>query len=180
MTTPAETPPRGAIASILAVSVAACAFLFWLLYFREAGEAAGDRLRFLPAVNAGLNAASAVCLVLGFAAIRRGAVARHRTLMSGAFALSTLFLLGYITHHALHGDTRFVGEGWVRGSYLVVLASHVVLSVVALPLVLLTFFLSLTGRFTAHRRLARFTLPVWLYVSVTGVLVFVMLNTLSA
>jgi putative membrane protein len=99
--------------------------------------------------------------------------------MLAALGFSVLFLVGYITHHALHGDTKFVGEGPIRGTYLVILASHVLLSVVALPMVLTTFFFSLSGQLERHRRLARFTLPIWLYVSVTGVVVFVMLKTLS-
>lgn len=161
-------------------SALALTFLFWLLYGREGGGAAASgSLGFLPAVNAGLNAASATCLVLGFLAIRRRRPDVHRRWMLGAFAFSTLFLVGYITHHALHGDTRFEGEGPVRTIYLAVLASHVLLSVIALPMVLTTFYLSLSGQLDRHRRLARFTLPIWLYVSATGVLVFVMLKTLS-
>jgi putative membrane protein len=81
----------------------------------------------------------------------------------------------YITNHALHGDMHFQGQGFVRGVYFPLLISHIALSVVALPMILITFFLSLTGRFPAHRRLARFTFPVWLYVSVTGVIVYAML-----
>lgn len=179
MSSGVETAPRSAVASIVAVSGLACAFLFWLLYFRGEPGVASSRFGFLPGLNAALNGASAVCLFVGWRAIRRGERALHKRWMLGAFAFSTLFLVGYIAHHALHGDTRFVGEGWVKGSYLAVLASHVVLSIAALPMVLLTFFLSLSGRFPAHRKLARFTFPIWLYVSVTGVLVFVMLNTLS-
>lgn len=159
------------------VSALACTFLFWLLYFRDTHGTGGPA--FLPGVNALLNAASATCLVLGYRAIRRRDPDTHRRWMITAFAFSTLFLIGYITHHALHGDTKFVGEGVVRAVYLTVLASHVLLSIVALPMVLTTFFFSLTTQFDRHKKLARFTFPIWLYVSVTGVLVFVMLNTLS-
>ena len=97
--------------------------------------------------------------------------------MMVAFCFSTLFLVSYIVNHALHGDTRFPGHGAVRAIYLSILASHIILSIVALPLVLVTFFLSLTRRFPIHRRVARFTLfPIWFYVSVTGVVVFAMLK----
>lgn len=179
--TAADRPaPRAALAAIGALSLLACAFLLWLLYGREASGGSSEALSFLPALNAGFNAASSACLVAGFVAIRRRRIDAHRTAMLSAFAFSTLFLVGYVIHHALHGDTRYPGEGWLRGVYLSVLASHVVLSVVALPMVLTTFFLSLTGRFERHRRLARFTLPIWLYVSVTGVVVFLMLRAAGA
>ena len=95
--------------------------------------------------------------------------------MMTAFVFSSLFLVSYILHHSLHGDVRFAGGGGVKTFYLVLLTSHVLLSVVALPMVLVTFFFSLSGRFASHRRLARYTFPIWLYVSVTGVLVYVML-----
>ena len=103
--------------------------------------------------------------------------AAHRTSMLVAFGFSTLFLVSYIANHAIHGDTVFPGQGPVRTFYLAVLASHVILSIVALPMVLTTFFFSLTGRFAQHRRIARVTFPIWLYVSVTGVVVFVFLRT---
>lgn len=170
---------RASILGIVLFSLLACAFLFWLLYFREASSPHSRSLLWLPAFNAALNASSSCCLVLGFLAIRRGARHIHRRWMILAFSFSTLFLVGYITHHTLHGDTRFVGDGAVRTIYLSVLASHVLLSIAALPMVLVTFYLSLSGQFARHRRLARYTFPIWLYVSVTGVLVFVMLNTLS-
>jgi putative membrane protein len=103
----------------------------------------------------------------------------HRTSMLLAFAFSSAFLVSYIANHALHGDTIFPGRGQVRTLYLSVLASHVTLSIVALPMVLTTFFFSLTGRFSMHRKIARFTFPIWLYVSVTGVVVFVFLKAYS-
>lgn len=166
---------RTPLVAIAAVSAAACAFLFWLLYARDVASAP-DQFAFLPAMNATLNAASATCLVLGFGAIRRGDIPRHRAFMMSAFAFSSLFLVGYIMHHALHGDTRFGGEGTVKIVYLGILASHVVLSIAALPMVLTTFFFSLSNQLQRHRRLARYTLPVWLYVSLTGVVVFLLLE----
>jgi len=95
--------------------------------------------------------------------------------MFTAFVFSSLFLVTYITNHALHGDMRFQGQGEIRYVYFPLLISHIGLSVVALPMILITFFLSLSGRFAAHRRLARFTFPIWLYVSVSGVIVYAML-----
>jgi putative membrane protein len=129
----------------------------------------------LPSVNAALNATSAVLLVLGFVAIRRGARDVHRALMLGACASSVLFLAGYFTRIALTGTHRFPGEGGLRALYLAVLGSHTLLAAVAAPLVLRTLFLAARRRFPDHRRLAPATLAVWLYVSVTGVVVYVML-----
>lgn len=133
----------------------------------------------LAAVNAALNATSAVLLVLGFRAIRAGDRDRHRALMLGAVGTSVLFLASYLTRVALTGTHRFPGEGALRAAYLVVLGSHTVLAALAAPLVLRTLFLALRARFPSHRRIARVTLPVWLYVSVTGVLVYVMLYHLA-
>lgn len=133
----------------------------------------------LPAVNAALNATSAVLLVLGFRAIRAGHMRRHRALMLAALGSSLLFLVGYGTRIALTGTHRFPGEGALRAAYLAVLGSHTLLAALAGPLVVGTLFLALRARFPAHRRLARATLPVWLYVSVTGVVVYVMLYHLA-
>jgi len=133
----------------------------------------------LPTVNAALNAASATLLVLGFRAIRRGERERHRALMLCALFCSVLFLASYLTRIALTGTHRFPGEGALKAVYLAVLASHTVLAVLVAPLVLRTLFLALRDRFGDHRRIARTTLPVWLYVSVTGVIVYVMLYHLA-
>jgi putative membrane protein len=170
----ARTPPR-VVAGIVAVSALASLFLGWLVYAHPPADAAGQHLLFLPALDAVLNALSALALVVGFAYIREGQVAKHRRAMFAAFIFSSVFLAAYVTNHALHGDLRFAGQGAVRPVYFALLISHIALSVAALPMILLTFFLSLSGRFPAHRRLARWTFPVWLYVSVTGVVVYGML-----
>jgi putative membrane protein len=170
----ARTPP-GVVAGILAISLAASLLLFWLVYFHAPADVTGTHLLFLPALNALLNGLSAVALVTGFRCIRRGNIPAHRASMFTAFVFSTLFLVSYITNHALHGDMRFHGAGSIRPFYFTLLISHIGLSMVALPLILVTFFLSLTGRFPIHRRVARFTFPIWLYVSVTGVIVYAML-----
>lgn len=133
----------------------------------------------LPTVNATLNGVSAALVVLGFRAIRQGRRERHRALMLAAVGSSTLFLAGYVTRIALTGTHRFPGEGALRVAYLAVLGSHTVLAALAAPLVLGTLYLALSARFPAHRRIARATLPVWLYVSVTGVVVYVMLYHLA-
>jgi putative membrane protein len=165
-----------AIAAILAISAAASLFLFWLIYVHPAADAASTRLTFLPALNALFNGLSATALLIGFTFIRARKIAAHRKSMLTAFGFSTLFLVSYILHHALHGDVRYPAHGALRSVYLPLLASHIILAVIALPMVLVTFFFSLTGRFPQHRKIARWTFPIWLYVSVTGVVTYVMLR----
>ena len=133
----------------------------------------------LPTLNAVLNASSAVLLFSGWRAIRAGHRETHRRLMLAAFGVSVAFLVSYGARVALTGTHRFPGDGALRVAYLAVLGSHTVLAALTLPLVLRTLQLSLTSRFAEHRRIARFTFPVWLYVSATGVAVYVMLYHLA-
>ena len=171
LTTNENRTPLRIVAAIIAISFVASLFLCWLVYYHAPADVTGTHLLFLPA----LNALSAVALITGFCFIRARRVSEHRAAMFTAFIFSSLFLVTYITNHALHGDMRFQGPGAIRYVYFPLLISHVGLSVVALPMILITFFLSLSGRFPAHRRLARFTFPIWLYVSVSGVIVYAML-----
>ena len=165
-----------AIAIILAISAAASLFLFWLIYLHPASDTGQARFAFLPSLNAVMNGMSATALLIGFTFIRARRIAAHRASMITAFVFSTLFLIGYIAHHALHGDVRYPVHAAYRSVYLPLLASHIVLATLTLPLVLVTFFFSLSGRFPQHRRIARWTFPLWLYVSVTGVITYVMLR----
>ena len=135
-------------------------------------------IRDLPALNAALNATSALFLVLAYRAIRRKEVSRHRRLMLTAATISALFLVSYLTYHARVGSVRFTYPGPVRAVYLTILASHTLLAAATLPLVLRTLFLGLKGRVDRHRAIARWTFPIWLYVSVTGVDVYLMLYRL--
>ena len=171
-----RTPPA-IIAIILGVSVVASLFLVWLVYYHPPVDAAGTHLAFLPALDAVLNALCAIFLLNGFRHIRARQITAHRNSMFAAFIVSSAFLVAYIVNHVLHGDMLFPTEHPVaRFVYLwLLLMPHILLAVVALPLILITFFLSLTGRFPAHRRLARWTFPIWLYVSVSGVVVYAML-----
>ena len=129
----------------------------------------------LPTVNALLNASAAVAMVAGFVAIRRGRVAVHRTCMLTAVGLSILFLGSYLLYHAQVGSRPYVGTGWSRTLYFAILLSHTILAVAIVPLVGTTLYRALRARFTRHARLARWTFPLWLYVSVTGVVVYWML-----
>jgi uncharacterized membrane protein YozB (DUF420 family) len=132
----------------------------------------------LPAVNATLNAIATVFLAVGWTFIRRGDMRRHRACMLAAFATSTLFLISYLVYHANVGSVPFQGQGSIRTVYFVILITHIVLAAVILPLVLVTLSRALSRRFDRHRAIARWTLPIWLYVSVTGVLIYLMLYRL--
>jgi uncharacterized membrane protein YozB (DUF420 family) len=129
----------------------------------------------LPTVNASLNAVGTVFLVSGYVMIRRRRIDAHRACMIGALIASALFLTSYLVYHYHAGSTPFPGTGWVRPLYFFILITHIVLAAVVPPLALVTVWRALKGRFEAHARLARWTLPIWLYVSVTGVIVYWML-----
>jgi putative membrane protein len=173
-----QTAPQSnkAIAGLVALSLAATLFLFWLIYVHTPQQGFATRLLFLPALDALFNGLAAISLVIGFFFIMRRNIKAHRRSMITAFIFSSIFLVCYIINHALHGDTLYQGLGPLRTVYFSILISHIVLCIVALPMVLITFFFSLSGRFPQHKKIARFTLPIWLYVSVTGVIVFAMLH----
>jgi uncharacterized membrane protein YozB (DUF420 family) len=132
-------------------------------------------ISYLPHVNACLNGTSAVLLFSGYLFIRSGNVAAHRTCQVSALLVSILFLASYLTYHFNHGTTRFQGTGLARPIYFTVLTSHTILAIVIVPLVALTFYRAFRRDFIRHRRIARITLPLWLYVSITGVIVYLML-----
>jgi putative membrane protein len=156
-------------------SGAAIAFLGWLLLVNRGTDGSTD-LHFVPLMNAVLNASSAILLVSGVQAIKRGNRQLHMRLVLGALFCSALFLAGYVAYHAVHGDTPYPGTGLIRTVYLVILLTHVVLSIFVLPLALTCLYLAYQERFDTHRRIARVTFPIWLYVSVTGVVIYFMLH----
>jgi putative membrane protein len=171
-----DTSPRKATFIILAVSLAALLLLVGVIYGHGRAAEVPTWVSWLPAVNATLNGTSAMFLVLAYRAIRRRDVATHSRRVLVSLAASALFLVSYIVYHSVHGDTPYTGQGAIRPVYFFVLISHVVLSAVALPLVFLALYFSLSGRFPRHKAIARYTFPLWLYVSVTGVLVFALLR----
>jgi putative membrane protein len=132
----------------------------------------------LPALNAALNATSAVLLTSGYRFIRRRQITAHKRCMLAACATSALFLLSYLTYHYYIGSMPFRGQGWVRPLYFTILFSHTILAAAIVPLALTTLFRAWKADFRRHARLARWTLPIWLYVSVTGVIIYVMLYQL--
>ena len=171
-----DVAERRPLVWILPLSAAIAGFLIWLIYLKGARAAAPPWVTMLPAANAFFNACSAVALTGGYVSIKRGKRDVHMRFMLSAVAFSALFLASYIVYHTFHGDTRFPGQGIVRPIYFFILISHIVLSVAALPMILTTLYYAATGRFRSHRRIARVTLPVWLYVSVTGVVVLALLR----
>ncbi len=159
------------------VTLAAMSFLVWLVYFHE-GDGGASRATSLPAINAILNGTSAVLISLGLWAIRQRKRTLHMQLMFAAFASSALFLVNYIYYHFSHGDTHFLGQGVVRPIYFAVLVSHVLLSVVTFPMILTSFYLGLSNRLVTHRCVSKWTWAGWMYVSVTGVVVYFMLHVI--
>ena len=132
----------------------------------------------LPALNATLNATCAILLTIGWILIKRGRIRQHRAVMIAAVSVSALFLVSYLVYHAQVGSVRFTKTGPIRTVYFTVLLTHTVLAAVIVPMVLVTLSRGLRGKYDPHRRLARWTMPIWLYVSITGVIVYVMLYRL--
>ncbi|MDB4945121.1 MAG: hypothetical protein JWP97_4655 [Labilithrix sp.] len=159
------------------VSAIALAVLAYLLLLRGGSAGGGHALDFMPAVNATFNGLSAILLAAGIVAIKNKRVKQHQYLVIGAFASSALFLAGYLAYHYVHGDTHYPGTGGARTFYLLLLASHVILSIPVVPMCLAAFYYALTRRFETHKKVTRLLYPVWLYVSVTGVLVYFLLRS---
>lgn len=138
-------------------------------------EGAAQHLHWLPALNAGLNSLTAVALLVGFYFIRQKNVLAHRASMLTAFGLGALFLVSYVAYHSQVPSTHFGGAGAAKAVYFFLLLTHISLAVVTVALVLFTLYFALTGQYTKHRAIARWTFPVWLYVSITGVIVYFMI-----
>ena len=132
----------------------------------------------LPTINAILNSTSAILLVTGHHYIKQGKTATHKKCMIGALSVSFLFLISYLTYHYFHGTTHFPGEGWIRPVYFTILTSHTILAAAIVPLAIITLRRGLKGTYDKHKRIARWTYPIWLYVSVTGVVIYLMLYQL--
>jgi len=168
---------KKALIASAGLAALALVFLVWLLFIAVPAGRGPAWVASLPATDAFCNAASALCAIAGFVAIRRGRRRGHRALMLAALVWSAIFLAGYVVFHHFRGETHFAGAGWIRAFYLCLLISHVLLSFVVLPLLLATVALAGLDVFEKHRRLARWTLPLWLYVSVTGVVVYFFLKS---
>ena len=174
-----EGDNRLAVKVILGVSAAVVAFLVWFIYGRDTSvyeDAAPPWTVGLPAVNASLNALSATLVVAGLLFIKRGLKKQHVVMMIAATLSSVAFLVTYLVYHYFAHSTSFTGEGWIRAVYFFILISHIALSIVVVPLLGTTLFFAGNRKFLSHKKVARWTYPVWLYVSVTGILVYAMLN----
>ncbi|MEE3326129.1 MAG: DUF420 domain-containing protein [Myxococcota bacterium] len=170
------SPARFAVLNVL-LCTTAITFLVWLIYFHEGAGEAGPSI--LPMFSALFNSASAVLLAAGLWAIKTKRRSLHQQLMLSAFLVSALFLVNYVYYHYTAGDTHFMGTGLIRPVYFFILITHILLSVVILPLILTVIYLALSGRIASHRKWARFTWAGWMYVSVTGVLVYFMLHVVN-
>ncbi len=168
---------RVALAVVATVSLGVVGIVA-MLFLGRAPQRSTSEVSWLPALNALLNASSAVLLALGYLCIRSKRVAAHRACMAAAFGVSVLFLLSYVAYHYGFGSRSFTGQGWIRLVYFPLLVSHIVLAAIIVPLALITIYRAWQGDIGRHRRVARWTLPLWLYVSVTGVIVYWMLYRL--
>ena len=137
-------------------------------------------LKFLPSLNAGLNLTSALLLILGFVFIRQGAWTGHALCMCAALGTSTVFLISYLTYHYFHGSTPFPGQGWIRPVYFTILVSHTLLAALVPPLAGISLYHALRSRFNRHLKWARIAFPIWLYVSVTGIVIYWLLYRVYA
>ena len=129
----------------------------------------------LPALNAVLNSCSTLCLILGFIAIKKRKVGIHKKFMGSAFIFSAIFLCSYLYYHYQVGHTVFPHTGFVKTIYLVILIPHIILAALMVPMILATFYFALKGNFESHKKIAKWTLPIWLYVSLTGIIIYFML-----
>ncbi len=158
------------IASILIPVVVA------ILYLLPKSFDVGNEIYLLPKLNAFINGTASLVLIAAFIAIKNRNINVHRNLMLTALILSVLFLLSYITYHALTESTTFGGEGLIRNIYFFILLSHILLAIIIVPLVMITFSRALAEKFDKHKKIARITLPLWLYVTITGVIVYFMIS----
>jgi putative membrane protein len=159
------------------VSLVIAAALFYIIYSEngvQVGE--GHWSKSLSGINALLNTLTACLLVFGFIQIKKGNKENHIKFMLSATMMSALFLISYVTYHFYQGDTKFIAVGWIRPTYFFILITHILLSIVNLPMILLTLWFAFTSKHEKHKKFARITFPIWLYVSVTGVLVYLFLK----
>ena len=170
---------KKAIQLIIGVSIVAVIFLFWLIYFKPPMVTQISWITNLSYFNALFNGLSTIFLLLGLNEIRKKQFNKHMKYMISAFISSTLFLVCYVVYYNFVGETKFMTEGVVRYIYFFILISHIILSIFLVPMILTTFFYSFSGRFNQHKKLARWTFPIWLYVSITGVMIFLFLKVLG-
>jgi putative membrane protein len=161
---------------IAVLSVAVPLLVAFLLFVPQTGKLGEVDVTFLPKLHALLNSLTAIALLVGFNFIKKGNIRYHRFSMVTAIVLSAFFLISYVTYHYQAAPTRFGGEGLIRGIYYFILLTHIVLAAVIVPLVLLSVYFALSNQLARHRRISRWTFPIWLYVAITGVVVYFMIS----
>ncbi len=161
---------------IYVASLLVFVFLIWLIYFKPEAQSASEFINYIPFINALFNTITATLLVFGFLAIKNGNKIKHVKFMISAAISSALFLIGYIIYHHFKGDTKFVNPSPIKYVYFFILITHVLFSIVQVPMIFLTFYHAFRKNWDRHKKIARITFPIWLYVSVTGVLVFIFLK----
>ncbi len=163
-------PVVGTLSAVIPLVVAV------LLFMPKSQASPGFNVYVLPKINAFINSTVTVLLLAGYIFIRRRQVRRHKAAMLGAFVLSSVFLVSYVVYHFLAESTKFGGEGWVKSVYVFILSTHILLATTIVPLALFSIVHGLSEKFDKHRKIAKITLPIWLYVSITGVVVYLMIS----
>jgi putative membrane protein len=158
------------------LSVAIPVLVAVLLFIPQTGKLGDLNVSFLPHLNAVLNSATAIALICGYIFIKKGNTRYHTTSMITAFALSSLFLICYVIYHYQAPSTKFMGEGLIRGVYFFILITHIILAAIVVPFVLLSIYFAITKQFTKHKKIVKWTFPIWLYVAITGVIVYLMIS----
>ncbi len=171
-----ENQDKSMLRWITLISVLVPIVVAVLLFMPSKIDTGQEWVYFLPHLNAVINSAATVALVLGVAFIKQGKVAWHKASMTIAFALGALFLVSYVLYHASAESTSFGGEGWIRGLYYFLLITHIILAAVALFPILWAYYYGYTGQYARHRKVVKYAFPIWLYVTVTGVIVYLMIS----
>lgn len=164
---------------IAVVSILVPLLVGYLLFTQRSGKSSSDSIRFLPAMNAGINSVVSLLLLAGKRMARTGKTQVHKTIMLTACFLSIVFLVSYLVYHAQAGDVKYMGDGFDKYFYLLILFSHILLSIVIVPMVLLAVFRAMKGNYVKHRAIVKWAWPIWLYVSVTGVLVYLFAHVIN-
>jgi len=167
---------KGIIKWIWVIAVIVPVFVAFLLFMPSKIDVASDWVYFLPHLNAVINSAATVALIAGVIFIKKGNIAYHRAAMTAAFGLGAIFLVSYVVYHATAESTTFGGEGWVRPVYYFILITHIIFAAVALFPILLAYYYGYTDQRAKHKKVVKFAFPIWLYVTVTGVIVYLMIS----
>lgn len=171
-----EPGSKSSYAWIVVISVVVPVLVAVLLFMPEKVDVSHDWIYFLPHLNAVINSAAAIALVLGLYFIKNGKITQHKMAMSSAFGLGAIFMISYVIYHATAESTSFGGEGAIRTVYYFILITHIVLAAVALFPILLAYYYGYTGRYEKHRKVVRYAYPIWLYVTISGVVVYWMIS----